>query len=143
MPAGRRWVVRDRYGGEGMSMTKPIFNFDEMSDTLYVSFAPGEKATGIELNDHILLRINKGERRAIGLTFFDYSLLAQKTELGPRSFPLTGLIELSDELREIVLDILQRPPVSDILLLSTYTPSIVEAIPITSLQPVTSPLHET
>jgi len=143
MPAGRRWVVRDRYGGEGMSTTKPIFNYDEMSDTLYVSFAPGEKATGIELNEHILLRINKRERRAIGLTFFDYSLLAQKTDLGPRSFPLTGLTGLSDELREIVLDILQRPPVNDILFLSTYTPSIVEAIPITSLQPVASPLHET
>jgi uncharacterized protein YuzE len=107
-----------------------------MSDTLYVSFEPGEKATGIELNDHILLRINKSECRAIGLTFFEYSLLAQKTEVGPRSFPLTGLSELSDEVREIVLDILLRPPVSDILSLSTYTPSIVEAIPIISLQPV-------
>ena len=117
-------------------MREPIFNYDEMSDTLYVSFAPGEKATGIELNDHILLRINKKERRAIGLTFLDYSLLAQKTEVGPRSFPLTGLAELSDELRVIVLDVLQRPPVSDILFLSSYTPSIVETIPITSLQPV-------
>ena len=117
-------------------MTKPIFNYDEMSDTLYVSFAPGEKATGIELNDHILLRINKKERRAIGLTFLDYSLLAQRTEVGPRSFPLTSLAELSEELREMVLDILQRPPVSHILFLSTYTPSIVETIPITSLQPV-------
>lgn len=115
---------------------RPIFNYDELSDTLYVSFAPGEIATGIELNDHILLRINKPERRAIGLTFFEYSLLAQKTEVGPRSFPLTGLAELSDELRDMVLDILQRPPVSDILFLSTYTPSIVEAIPITSLRPV-------
>jgi len=67
------------------------------ANTLYVSFAPGEKATGIELNDHILLRINKRERRAAGLTFFDYSLLAQKAEVGPRSFPLTGLAELSDE----------------------------------------------
>lgn len=120
-----------------MTMTKPIFNYDEISDTLYVSFAPGEKATGIELNDHILLRINKKECRAIGLTFLEYSLLAQKTEVGPRSFPLTGLVELSDELREIVLNILLRPPVSDILSLSTYTPSIVEAIPITSLRPVT------
>ena len=119
-----------------MKMTEPIFNYDEVSDTLYVSFAPGEKATGIELNDHILLRINKKERRAIGLTFLDYSLLAQRTEIGPRSFPLTGLAELSDELRDIVLDILRRPPVSDILFLSTYTPSIAEAIPITSLQPV-------
>ena len=117
-------------------MTKPIFNYDEMSDTLYVSFAPGEKATGIELNDHILLRINKKERRAIGLTFLDYSLLAQRTEVGPRSFPLTSLAELSEELREMVLDILQRPPVSHILFLSTYTPSIEETIPITSLQPV-------
>lgn len=117
-------------------MNKPILNYDEMSDTLYVSFSPGEKATGIELNDHILLRISKQERRAIGLTFFDYSLLAQRTEVGPRSFPLTGLVELSDELREMVLEILQRVPVSDILFLSSYTPSISETIPITSLQPV-------
>lgn len=117
-------------------MIKPISNYDEMSDTLYVSYAPGEKATGVELNDHILLRINKKARRAIGLTFFEYSLLAQKTEVGPRSFPLTGLAELSDDLRELVLDILLRPPVSDMLSLSTYTPSMVEAIPITSLQPV-------
>jgi len=117
-------------------MTEPIFNYDEMSDTLYVSFAPGEKATGIELNDHILLRINKQERRAIGLTFLDYSLLAQRTDIGPRSFPLTGLAELPEGLREMVLDILRRPPVSDILFLSTYTPSIVKTIPITSLQPV-------
>ena len=117
-------------------MSKPIFNYDEMSDTLYVSFSPGEKATGIELSDHILLRINKNERRAIGLTFLDYSLLAQKTEVGPRSFPLTGLAELSDELREIVLEILQQPPISEILSLSSYTPSILETIPITSLQPV-------
>lgn len=116
-------------------MGKPTFKYDEMSDTLYISFALGEKATGIELNDHILLRINKKERRAVGLMFLDYSLLAQKTEVGPRSFPLTGLGELSDALREIVLDILRRPPVSEILSLSSYTPSISEAIPITSLQP--------
>ena len=113
-----------------MSMTKPTFNYDEISDTLYVSFKPGEKATGIELNDHILLRINKAERLTVGLTFLNFSLLAQKTKVGPRSFPLT---ELSDELQDIVLDILLQPPVSNIFSLSTYTPSIVETIPITSL----------
>jgi len=119
-------------------MEKPIFNYDEVSDTLYISFHPGEKATGIELNDHILLRIDKNERIAIGLTFFEYSLLAQKTEIGPRSFPLSGLAQLSNELQSIVLDILLRPPVSDILTLSTYTPSFVETVPITSLQPVSA-----
>ncbi|MEN8214963.1 MAG: DUF2283 domain-containing protein [Pseudomonadota bacterium] len=115
-------------------MTKPIFNYDEMSDTLYVSFEQSENATGIELNDHILLRINKKEHRAVGLTFLEYSLLAQKTEMGHRSFPLTGLASLSSGLKTHVLDILLHPPVSEILLISAYTPSFVETIPITSLQ---------
>ena len=60
-------------------MTTPTLHYDEASDTLYISFAPGEHATGIELNEHILLRINKAERRAVGLTIFEYSLLAQPT----------------------------------------------------------------
>ena len=115
-------------------MTQPVSNYDEISDTLYISFAPGEQATGIELTPHILLRLNKQEHKAVGLTFLEYSLLAQKTGMGPRSFPLTGLTELSEDLREIVLDILQRPPVSDVLLLSSYTPSLSETIPITLLQ---------
>ncbi|MBI4771308.1 MAG: DUF2283 domain-containing protein [Chloroflexi bacterium] len=117
-------------------MAKPVFNYDEASDTLYVSFSPGEPATGVELNDYILLRVNKAERRAVGLTFFEYSLLAQRTEIGPRSFPLSGLAQLSGELRQMVLDILLRPPVSNLLALSAYTPSITETTPITSVQPL-------
>ncbi len=117
-------------------MATPTFNYDELSDTLYISFSPGEKGTGIELNEHILLRVNKTERRAIGLTILEYSVLAQRTEVGPRSFPLTGLAELSDEVRELALDIVQRPPVSDILTLSAYTPSAAETIPITLLLPL-------
>jgi uncharacterized protein YuzE len=115
-------------------MSEPAINYDEISDTLYVSFAPGEAATGVELNEHILLRVNKAERRAIGLTIFDYSVLAQPTELGLRSLPLDGLNELSPELRELALEILQTSPVQEILSLSAYTPSAVEAIPIASLK---------
>ena len=117
-------------------MEKPKISYDEMSDTLYVSFAPGTKATGIELNEHILLRINKNKRKAVGLTFFEYSLLAQKTDFGPRSFPLTGLSELPDDLRQIVVDMLLTPPVSDFLSVSAFTPSVLETIPITLLQPL-------
>lgn len=116
-------------------MSEPVFTYDEASDTLYISFAPGEAATGIELTDHILLRVNKRERRAIGLTLMDYSILAQTTDIGPRSFPLTGLDALSDELRQMVLDILLHSPVRDILSLSAYTPSLAGTIPIISLQP--------
>jgi len=117
-------------------MTEPVFSYDEVSDTLYISFAPGEAATGIELTDHILLRVNKRERRVIGLTLLDYSLIAQTTEIGPRSFPLTGIDQLSLELRAMVLDMLLQPPVRDILSLSAYTPSPGEAIPIILLQPL-------
>lgn len=117
-------------------MNTSIVSYDEPGDTLYVSFAPGESATGIELNEHILLRLDKANRRAIGLTFLEYSLLAQPTEIGPRSFPLTGLAQLSEELRKLVLEILTRPPISDWLHLSTYTPSAAESIPITSITPL-------
>jgi uncharacterized protein YuzE len=117
-------------------MSEPVFTYDEASDTLYIAFAPGETAAGIELTDHILLRVNTRERRAIGLTLFDYSILAQTTDIGPRSFPLTGLDQLSAELREMVLDILVHPPVRDILSLSAYTPSLAKTIPIVWLQPL-------
>ena len=117
-------------------MSKPIIHYDDLSDTLYISFDPGKKATGIELNDHILLRINQDKRIAVGITFLEYSILMQKADFGPRSFPLTGLVQLSAELQEIVLDILLKSPVKEYLILSTYTPSYAEAIPITSLHSI-------
>jgi len=118
-------------------MADMTFNYDEISDTLYISFAPGEAATGIELNDYILLRINKQERRAVGLSILKYSILAQSTELGPRSFPLSGLADLSPDLQELVLYILQRPPISDLLTISAYTPTVItEPTPITAVKPL-------
>jgi uncharacterized protein YuzE len=120
-------------------MTQPTANYDETSDTLYMSFIPNFKATGIELNEHILLRIDKENRRAVGITLLDYSILIQKADFGPRSFPLTGLAHLSNETRELVMEILGSPPVTEILSISTYTPSFSEAIPIALLhlpQPV-------
>lgn len=121
-------------------MSQPIINYDEMSDALHVSFEPGAQATGIELNDNILLRIDKGRRKAIGLTIFNYSILIQKADFGPRSFPLTGITALSNEIQNMVMEIISSPPVNEILSLSTYTPSLSEAIPITLLHlPETQP----
>lgn len=124
--------------GERSDVTALNISHDESSDTLYVSFAPGENATGFELNEHILLRVNKAERKAIGLTLFDYSVLAQQTEVGPRSFPLSGLADLSETSRQLVLEIVLHPPVSDFLSLSAYTLSPTETIPIASLHPLSA-----
>ncbi|MBW2741655.1 MAG: DUF2283 domain-containing protein, partial [Deltaproteobacteria bacterium] len=95
---------------------EPTYSYDKEADVLYISFSPGEKATtAIELNDNILLRFNRAEKRAIGLTLMDFSVLVQLTNLGPRSFPLTGLSELEPDWEDTVIEIIAKPPVSRIL----------------------------
>lgn len=116
-------------------ITKPTYSYDKEADVLYISFSPGEKATAaVELNDNILLRFNRTEKRAIGLTLMDFSVLVQLTKLGPRSFPLTGLKDLEPEWQETVIEIITTPPVNRILRASSYTPSLVESVPITSVE---------
>ena len=118
-------------------MEHPETNYDEISDTLYVSYKPDQEATGVELNDHILLRIDERSRKLVGVTVFNYSVVAQRTEMGPRSFPLMGLQELPEDLQEITLEILSQPPANEIFSLSAYTPfSTHESIPIASVQTV-------
>jgi len=95
---------------------EPIYNYDKEADILYISFSPGEKATtAVELNDNILLRFNHADKRAIGLTLMDFSVLIQLTNLGPRSFPLSGLSELEPDWQEMVIEIITKPPVNKIL----------------------------
>lgn len=112
--------------------------YDEESDTLQFTFVPGQSATGIELNENILLRVDRTPGEAVGLTIFNFSVLTQPTEMGPRSVPLTGLAGLTPEMRELALSILLRRPVSDHLKLSAYAPSSdpAELVPITVLEPI-------
>ena len=110
---------------------EPTFSYDKEADVLYISFSPGEKATtAVELNDNILLRFNRAEKRAIGLTLMDFSVLVQLTELGPRNFPLSGLKELEPDWQDLVMEIISQPPVNQILKVSVYTPSLTETMPI-------------
>jgi uncharacterized protein YuzE len=116
-------------------MKEPVIKYDEISDSLYITFDVGKPATGIELNDQILLRIDKDNRKAVGITIFDYSVMSQKTEIGPRSFPLDGLNELSYDTRKIVYEILLTHPVNEFLYLSAYCPANIEnIIPITMIR---------
>jgi len=110
---------------------EPTYSYDKQADILYISFSPGEKATtAVELNENILLRFNRAEKRAIGLTLMDFSVLVQLTHWGPRSFPLSGLKELEPDWQDLVIEIVTRPPVNQILKVSVYTPSLAEAVPV-------------
>ena len=114
---------------------QPTYSYDKDADVLYISFSPGEKPTAaVELNDNILLRFNRAEKRAVGLTLMDFSVLIQLTKLGPRSFPLTGLKDLEPDWQETVIEIITAPPVNQILKVSSYMSSPAEAVPITSIE---------
>ncbi len=118
-----------------MKNIEPIFSYDKEADVLYISFFPGEKATtAVELTDNILLRMNRAEGRAIGLTLMDFSVLVEITNFGPRSFPLTGLDELEPEWQDTVIDVITTPPVNQILKVSIYTPALNKTVPIAHVE---------
>lgn len=108
------------------------YDYDKAADVLYISFSPDEKPTAaVELNDNILLRFNREEKRAVGLTLKDFSVLVQLTELRPRSFSLGGLTHLEPDWQETVIEIITSPPVNQILKVSSYMPTAAEVVPIT------------
>ena len=112
----------------------PKYSYDKEADVLSISFAQEKATAAVELNPNILLRFNRAEKRAVGLTLLDYSVLAQLTKTGPRSFPLTGLADLELDWQDEVVAMLTKAPVSQILRVLTYMPSSSESMPITFLE---------
>jgi len=94
------------------------YNYDREGDILYISFGPSEHAIDVELGDHLLLRLDTGtgaahSPRAVGLTIL---FPAQLLELGHApTFTLDQLNRLPDDWRAAVLEVLSKPPVSELL----------------------------
>ena len=99
-----------------MSETK--YDYDREGDILYISFGRSEHAIDVELGDHLLLRLDTGKGaarspRAVGLTIL---FPAQLLELGHApTFTLEQLKRLPDDWRAAVLEVLSKPPVSELL----------------------------
>lgn len=111
------------------------YDYDQDVDILYISFGSDLAATtAVELNENILLRFNLAERRAVGLTLMDFSVLVQPTPMGSRHFPLSGLQELDPDWQEIVLDLLTASPVNHILTIAAYSASAHEMLPIVAIE---------
>jgi len=106
------------------------FVYDEEADILELFFGENALGTGIELTDHIILRIDRKTRRALSLMFLHFSILSEQTEYGPRSFSLEKLQQLPEELRELVLRILTTPPVSQFLKLSQLQTTPAKFMPV-------------
>jgi len=91
----------------------PIYNHDREGDILYISFSPGEKEkTAVKLTYDILLRFNRAEKRAIGITILNYSDMIKDTERRQQNnyIPLNGLDDLEPDWQDAVIETLKRPP---------------------------------
>jgi uncharacterized protein YuzE len=109
--------------------------YDEDADILDIFFGENEPATGIELTDNILLRLNQTTGRAVSLTILHLSILAERTEYGPRSYPLNNLQELPEDLQELVIRVVITAPVNRFLKLSYFQVSQTERVPFTYVEP--------
>ncbi len=108
--------------------------YEQETDILDIYFGENEAATGIELTDQILLRINRTEKRAVSLTIRHFSILTEQTEYGPRSYRLDNLATMPDELRDLVLFILTSAPVNQFLKLTHFQTAPNERIPFTYVE---------
>jgi hypothetical protein len=108
--------------------------YDEQADMLDIFFGENRKGTGVELTEHILLRLDRESGRAISLSILDFSILASPTEFGVRSFALIGLDDLPEELRETVARIITTPPVNQFLKVTTFYASPANQVPLTYVE---------
>ena len=109
--------------------------YDETQDMLDIFFNDNEPATGVELTDQILLRLEKKTGRAIGLTLLHFSILTERTEYGPRSYPLDKLEELPEDLRNMVVRTITTKPVNRFLKISFFQESHSRRVPLTYVEP--------
>lgn len=108
--------------------------YEQETDMLDIYFGENEAATGIELTDQILLRINRQTKRAVSLTIRHFSILTEQTEYGPRSYRLDNLAAMPDEPRQLILSLLTSAPVNQFLKLTHFQNAPNEHIPFTYVE---------
>ncbi len=110
------------------------FMYDRDSDDLEIVFEQGRANCTIELTEHIVLRFDRERESALSLILVGFSFLTQPTEVGPRSFPMSNLDHLPNDLRRVVFKIITTLPVNRFLKVSCFTPTPAERIPITYVE---------
>ncbi len=108
--------------------------YDQEADILEIFFGKNEVATGIDLTNHIILRLNQQTKRAISLILIDFSILTERTEYGPRSYPLDQLHDLPEHLRKLALQLVTSMPVSQFLKISHFQASPTECVLLTYVE---------
>jgi hypothetical protein len=64
----------------------------------------------------------------------DFSVLTERTEYGPRSYPLNKLDDLPESLRELMPQLVTSLPVNQFLKVSHFQASPTERVPLTYVE---------
>jgi len=80
--------------------------YDPEGDILSITFGEPTGATGYQLSDQILLRVDPQTQRAAGLTIFNFSMHTHT----PKEIPLPGM-EAEPEVKSRLLQIIASPPI--------------------------------
>ena len=104
--------------------------YDTEADILDIFFGENGSASGIELTEQMILRIDPIQKRALSLMLLHFSILSEQTAYGPRNFAIDKLERLPEELRELVLRLLTSPPVNQFIKLSQFQLSPQEQRPL-------------
>ncbi|ETW95119.1 MAG: hypothetical protein ETSY1_31930 [Candidatus Entotheonella factor] len=94
-------------------MKSTRLTYDPEGDILYITFGQSTPATGYQLSDQILLRVNPQTQQAAGLMLSNFSIHLQENY----DLPLPGLNE-EPETKAHLLHILQTAPVNHFLQLT-------------------------
>ncbi len=110
------------------------YDYIEDADILEIFFIRSGATNAVEIADDITLRFDKESGRAMSLILNNYSYLVEPAQFGPRSFCLK-IDQLPQATREMVVQIINRPPVNRFIRMLTYTtPSEQQTIPIAIIE---------
>jgi hypothetical protein len=109
--------------------------YDRDSDILEIIFRSDEATCAVELTESIILRFDWETAAPLSLSFISLSRLVQPTQYGQIHFQLL-IDEWPAEVQDKVWTMLQTPPLTEFLTLSSYAPAHTEQlIPMATIKP--------
>lgn len=117
-------------------MKPPILNYDELADTMTVSFETLPDSLDVCLNDQIIVHFDEDGVMPIGITLKSYSMLVEPTPHGSRLFALTKLGTLPQSLRVQVLRMMNVAPLNQIIELQVFTPYLQQSVMLVAIKPL-------
>lgn len=110
-----------------MKLTR--LTYDPEGDILYITFGQPTPATGYQLSDQILLRVDPKTQHAAGLTLMNFSIHMQAGQ----DIPLRGLNE-EPETKSHLLHLLSSAPIDHFLQISEHKQEVSARLRHLSLQ---------